>query len=127
MLTPIWNDVLEIKPTITVKNGGVDDVKEMLDKGFMVPIKETRSPDADAATLYRRQRAIFDGLYEPLEPTFRALHRLQPAIGMWIIAAPAPEARSFPAVASIVRDWLLVCPTDNDGLITGYPDAMPQQ
>ena len=43
----------------------------------LVPIKETRSPDADAATLYRRQRAIFDGLYEPLEPTFRALHRLQ--------------------------------------------------
>jgi gluconokinase len=43
----------------------------------LVPIKETLSPEAQAARLYRQQRAIFDGLYEPLEPTFRALHRLQ--------------------------------------------------
>jgi gluconokinase len=43
----------------------------------LVPIEEARSPDPDAAALYLRQRAIFDGLYEPLEPTFRALHRLQ--------------------------------------------------
>jgi hypothetical protein len=50
----------------------------------------------------------------------RALHRLNPAIGLWIISAPACESRAFPAVASIVHEWLLACPTDNDGLISGY-------
>jgi hypothetical protein len=50
----------------------------------------------------------------------RALHRLRPAVGLWIISAPPCEARSFPAIASIVREWLLACPTDNDGLIGGY-------
>jgi gluconokinase len=43
----------------------------------LVPIDETRSPDRANAALYRRQRAIFDGLYPALEPTFRALHDLQ--------------------------------------------------
>lgn len=41
----------------------------------LVPIGETRSPDRANAALYRRQRAIFDGLYPALEPTFRALHQ----------------------------------------------------
>jgi gluconokinase len=43
----------------------------------LVPIRETRSPDLANAALYRRQRAIFDGLYPALEPAFRALHHLQ--------------------------------------------------
>ncbi len=43
----------------------------------LVPIRETRSPDLANAALYRRQRAIFDGLYPALEPAFRALHQLQ--------------------------------------------------
>ncbi len=50
----------------------------------------------------------------------RALHRLKPAIGLWLIAAPDPEAPAFPAIASIVRNWLLACPSDNDGLVAGY-------
>ena len=50
----------------------------------------------------------------------RALHRLKPAVGMWLIAAPEPESHSFPAIASIVRNWLLACPTDNEGLVAGY-------
>jgi gluconokinase len=43
----------------------------------LVPIDETRSPDSANADLYRRQRAIFDGLYPALEPAFRALYQLQ--------------------------------------------------
>ena len=50
----------------------------------------------------------------------RALHRLRPAVGLWIIGAPACAARAFPAISSIVREWLLACPTDDDGLVAGY-------
>jgi hypothetical protein len=50
----------------------------------------------------------------------RALHRLRPAVGLWIICAPPCTARTFPAIASILHQWLLACPTDNDGLISGY-------
>ena len=50
----------------------------------------------------------------------RALHRLRPAVGIWLIAAPDPDSRPFPAVASILKEWLLACPTDNKGLVEGY-------
>ena len=50
----------------------------------------------------------------------RALHRLRPAVGLWIVSAPPCESRTFPAIASIVRECLLACATDNDGLIGGY-------
>jgi hypothetical protein len=50
----------------------------------------------------------------------RAIHALKPAVGTWVIASPALQARAFPAIAGIVNQWLLACPTDNDGLVAGY-------
>ncbi len=50
----------------------------------------------------------------------RAIHALRPAVGLWVIAAPQPRARVFPAIAGIVGEWLLACATDNDGLVAGY-------
>jgi gluconokinase len=43
----------------------------------LVPVEEIRSPNGSTAAFYRRDRAIFDGLYDKLEPAFRALHHLQ--------------------------------------------------
>jgi gluconokinase len=40
----------------------------------LVPIVETIRPDPDRAAVYRRQRSVFDGLFETLAPTFRALY-----------------------------------------------------
>jgi hypothetical protein len=50
----------------------------------------------------------------------RALHRLRPAVGLWIVVSPPPTAKAFAAIGSIVPEWLLACPTDNDGLVAGY-------
>ena len=41
----------------------------------------------------------------------RALHRLKPAIGLWIVAAPVPQSHAFPAVGSIA------------GVVAGQPDG----
>jgi gluconokinase len=40
----------------------------------LVPIVETLRPDPDHAAVYRRQRSVFDGLFETLAPTFRTLY-----------------------------------------------------
>ena len=50
----------------------------------------------------------------------RALHRLRPLVGLWIIAAPDPDAATFSPMAGVVREWLLSTATDNDGLVAGY-------
>jgi gluconokinase len=44
--------------------------------GDLVPVEEWRQADAAVAELYRAQRQIFDGVYQALEPAYRALHTL---------------------------------------------------
>ncbi len=50
----------------------------------------------------------------------RALFTLKNAVGIWLVAAPEPESHHFPAIAAIISDWLLACPTDNTGLLGTY-------
>jgi gluconokinase len=40
----------------------------------LVPVVEILRPDEKAAATYRRQRSVFDGLFDTLAPTFRTLH-----------------------------------------------------
>ncbi|MEA3214724.1 MAG: gluconokinase [Acidimicrobiia bacterium] len=44
--------------------------------GDLVPVEEWRQADPAAAELYRAQRQIFGGVYQALEPAYRALHTL---------------------------------------------------
>lgn len=41
----------------------------------LVPVIETIHPNAQHAALYRRQRVVFDGLFDTLAPAFEALHQ----------------------------------------------------
>ncbi|HVX85046.1 MAG TPA: hypothetical protein VH253_09540 [Phycisphaerae bacterium] len=50
----------------------------------------------------------------------RALFTLRPAVGLWLIAAPAAGTSEFTALAARIPQWLVVCPTDNDGLVATY-------
>jgi gluconokinase len=42
----------------------------------LVPIEETLHPNVESAAIYRQQRAVFDGLFDTMEPAFRALYKL---------------------------------------------------
>lgn len=46
--------------------------------GDLVSVEERRQPNPAAAELYREQRQIIDGVYQALEPAYRALHSLGP-------------------------------------------------
>jgi hypothetical protein len=50
----------------------------------------------------------------------RALFTLRSAVGSWIIAAPAVNSPGFACLAARLAQWLVVCPTDNDGLVACY-------
>jgi hypothetical protein len=50
----------------------------------------------------------------------RALFTLRGAVGAWIIAAPAAGTAEFAALAGRIAGWLVVCPTDNQGLVAAY-------
>ncbi|HVS69868.1 MAG TPA: hypothetical protein VHQ47_01285 [Phycisphaerae bacterium] len=50
----------------------------------------------------------------------RALFTLRPAVGLWLLAAPAAGTSEFTALAGRLSQWLVVCPTDNDGLVATY-------
>lgn len=50
----------------------------------------------------------------------QALFTLRPAIGLWMIAAPDPGMKGFSAASGRLQEWLLACPTENDGLIAAY-------
>jgi hypothetical protein len=50
----------------------------------------------------------------------QTLFTLRPAIGLWLVAAPEPESPAFAAVAARLQEWLLVSPTDNEGIVAGY-------
>jgi gluconokinase len=41
----------------------------------LVPVVETIHPNGEHAALYRRQRAVFDALFDTLTPAFQALHQ----------------------------------------------------
>ena len=51
--------------------GLVDSVDVAAD---LVPVVETLDPDEAAAATYRRQRAVFDSLFDTLAPTFQTMH-----------------------------------------------------
>jgi hypothetical protein len=50
----------------------------------------------------------------------QTLFTLGPAIGLWLVAAPEPESPAFAAIAARLSEWLLVSPTDNEGIVAGY-------
>lgn len=50
----------------------------------------------------------------------RVLFTLRSAVGSWIIAAPPVGSPGFACLATRLTQWLVVCPTDNDGLVAAY-------
>jgi hypothetical protein len=50
----------------------------------------------------------------------RALFTLRAAVGTWIVAAPPAGTPGFASLAGRLSQWLVVCPTDNDGLVAVY-------
>jgi hypothetical protein len=50
----------------------------------------------------------------------RAMFTLRESVGLWMVAAPDPEHTTFRAIASVLREWVVACPTDNDGVLGAY-------